>query len=87
MREIRYTSFSPAGPAITPVGQDTGEPDAVLDPNDPIFQIMGGQAPKRDFSQLQAWQKDNPASNRARIMRETGIKPGTPAWFALWFGK
>ena len=67
---------------------ETGHEDAVLDANDPIFQIARGEnVPKRDFSQLQAWQKDNPASDRARIMRETGIKPGTPAWFALWFGK
>jgi len=67
---------------------DTGEQDAVLDANDPIFQIARGEnVPRRDFSQLQAWQKDNPANNKAQIMRETGIKPGTPAWFALWFGK
>jgi hypothetical protein len=26
-------------------------------------------------------------SQNARIMREQGIKPGTPAWFELWFGK
>ena len=67
---------------------DIGEQDAVLDANDPIFQIARGEnVPRRDFSQLQAWQKDNPANNKAQIMRETGIKPGTPAWFALWFGK
>ena len=67
---------------------ETGHEDAVLDPNDPIFQIAGGQdVPRRDFSQLPAWQQHNPHSERARIMRETGIKPGTPAWFALWFGK
>jgi hypothetical protein len=66
---------------------ETGHEDAVLDPNDPIFQIARGEALKRDFSQLQAWQKDNPQNDKARIMREQGIKPGTPAWFALWFGK
>ena len=67
---------------------ETGEADAVLDPNDPIFQIARGEnVPRRDFSQLQAWQKDNPQNNKARMMREQGIKPGTPAWFALWFGK
>ena len=67
---------------------ETGHEDAVLDANDPLFQIATGQeVPRRDFSQLQAWQKDNPQSERARIMRENNIKPGTPAWFALWFGK
>jgi hypothetical protein len=34
--------------------------------------------------ELPAWQKDNPQNEKARIMREQGIKPGTPAWFALW---
>ena len=87
MREIRYTGFTPAGPTTADIGKDTGEPDAFIDPNDPIFQIAGGQAPRRDFSQLQAWQKDNPHNNKARMMREQGIKPGTPAWFQLWFGK
>ena len=67
---------------------DTGMDDAVLDANDPIFQIATGQdAPRRDYSQLQAWQKDNPQNNKARYMKEHDIKPGTPAWFALWFGK
>jgi len=66
---------------------DNGMEDAVLDPNDPIYQIAGGHAPRRDFSQLQAWQKDNPDNSKARMMREQGIKPGTPAWFQLWFGR
>ena len=67
---------------------ETGEADAVLDPNDPIFQIARGEnVPRRDFSQLQAWQKDNPQNSKAQMMREQGIKPGTPAWFQLWFGR
>ena len=69
------------------VSDTNGEADAVLDVNDPIYQIAGLEAPKRDFSQLQAWQKDNPASEKARMMREQNIKPGTPAWFALWYGR
>lgn len=86
MREIRYTGFTPSGPTTADIGKDTGEPDAYLDPNDPIFQLMGGTAPKRDFSQLPCWQKDS-SNDRAKIMREQGIKPGTPAWFALWYGR
>lgn len=67
---------------------DTGHEDAYLDPNDPLFQIARGEeAPKRDFSQLQCWQKDDPQNDKARYMRENGIKPGTPAWFQLWFGR
>jgi len=66
---------------------ETGEEDAVLDPNDPIFQIARGEEPNRDYSQLVAWQKDNPQNNKALYMKDNNIKPGTPAWFALWFGK
>jgi hypothetical protein len=36
---------------------------------------------------LPAWQKDNPQNSKAQMMREQGIKPGTPAWFSLWFNK
>ncbi len=65
----------------------TGHPDAVLDANDPIYQIAGLEAPKRDYSQLPCWQQSDPENSKAKIMREQGIKPGTPAWFALWYGK
>lgn len=27
------------------------------------------------------------ASDKARIMRENNIRPGTDAWFKLWFAK
>lgn len=27
------------------------------------------------------------ASEKARLMREHNIKPGTPEWFQLWFSK
>ena len=36
MREIRYTGFTPAGPTTADIGKDTGEPDAFIDPNDPL---------------------------------------------------
>ena len=26
-------------------------------------------------------------SNKGQIQREQGIKPGTDAWFKLWFGR
>jgi hypothetical protein len=80
MKELKFTSADF-------VQGSQGHDDAVLDPNDPIFQMGVSAVPKRNFNDLQAWQKDNPANEKARIMRETGIKPGTPAWFALWFGK
>lgn len=27
------------------------------------------------------------ASEKSKIMRDKGIKPGTPEWFQLWFSK
>ena len=78
MRQYRFTSTATANDAI---------PDAVMDPNDPAFQIANGVVPRRNYVELPAWQQNNPANEKARMMREQGIKPGTPAWFALWFGK
>lgn len=65
---------------------DSSIPDAHIDPNDAAFQIANGVVPRTNFMELPAWQKDNPANEKARMMREQGIKPGTPAWFALWGG-
>lgn len=78
MRQYRFTSTANSDSAI---------PDAVLDTNDPAFQIANGVVPRPNYSELPAWQQHNPANDKARMMREQGIKPGTPAWFALWFGK
>lgn len=66
---------------------DQGYTDAILDPNDPIFQTTNAVVPKMNVADLPVWQQHNPANEKARIMREHGIKPGTPAWFALWFDK
>jgi len=64
---------------------EQGYDNAVLDANDPVFQITRGEeVPKRNFADLPAWQQDNPQNEKARYQREHGIKPGTPAWFALW---
>jgi len=64
---------------------EQGYDNAVLDANDPIFQIARGEeAPRRNFADLPAWQQDNPNNSKAQYQREHGIKPGTPAWFALW---
>jgi hypothetical protein len=27
------------------------------------------------------------AADKAKFMKEHGIKPGTPAWFELWYGR
>ena len=77
MREIRFGSPANPNPEI---------PDAHLDPNDPVM-IQQYGIPKPNYQELPCWQKDNPANEKARMMREQGIKPGTPAWFQLWFGR
>ena len=69
------------------VDKNPGVDDAVLDPNDPVFQIANGVVPQMNYNELPAWQQNNPANDKARIMREQGIKPGTPAWFQLWYGR
>lgn len=80
MKELKFTSANF-------VQGDQGYSDAVMDPNDPIFQMGASAVPKRNLTELPAWQQHNPANDKARMMRDQGIKPGTPAWFQLWFGK
>jgi hypothetical protein len=77
MKQYRFTSTANSDSAI---------PDTVLDEHDPVFSIANGVVPRTNFMTLPAWQKDNPQNDKARLMREQGIKPGTPAWFALWGG-
>jgi hypothetical protein len=57
--------------------------DCYLDPTDPVHQYMG--VPKLAVPQITI--NKNNGSEKARIMREQNIKPGTEAWFKLWFGK
>jgi hypothetical protein len=75
MKQYRFTST---------YNSDSSIPDAHIDPADPAFAIATGVVPRTNFMELPAWQKDDPQNEKARIMREQGIKPGTPAWFALW---
>jgi hypothetical protein len=54
--------------------------DCVLDPSDPIYtQVTGKPAPSH-LPQIAV-------DDRGRIQREQNIKPGTPEWFQLWFGR
>ncbi|CAB4129739.1 hypothetical protein UFOVP116_99 [uncultured Caudovirales phage] len=72
------------------------EDDCVLDASDPIHQIkaaqfMDGLGSASYLEQLAAANQENkpvaPTINRALIMKENGIKPGTEDWFKLWFDK
>lgn len=59
------------------------EDDCYLAPDDPVHQHMG--IPKPAVPQVII--NNNNGSEKARIMREQNIKPGTDEWFKLWFKK
>jgi hypothetical protein len=71
--------------------------DCYLDPNDPIHELkvvqhlagLGGEARLAEYRAQKTLNNGSnitvTAAENARIMREQNIKPGTPAWFKLWF--
>jgi hypothetical protein len=71
--------------------------DCYLAPEDPIHGLkvvsyMGGlNATERLHEYNAAVQESNRvksgAVDKAKYMKENGIKPGTPAWFELWYGR
>lgn len=73
------------------ITQDSQE-DCYLAPDDPIHelkisQFMGGLGSEQRLAEYRAKQKESTVScDKGRIMKEMNIKPGTPAWFELWFG-
>jgi hypothetical protein len=64
-----------------------------LDPNDPVFALhqktrlggLGNTQALSDYSNSDT-SAANTQLNRAKIQLDNQIKPGTPEWFALWFG-
>lgn len=71
--------------------------DCYLSPDDPIHALkvvsyMGGlnaterlheyNASVREANRVKSGELD-----KAKYMKDNGIRPGTPAWFELWFGK
>lgn len=71
--------------------------DCYLDPADPINELkitamLGGLGAEARLAEYKA--KTAEANrintgdvNKAKFMKDNNIKPGTPAWFELWFGK
>jgi hypothetical protein len=59
------------------------EDDCYLAPDDPAHEYMG--IPKQAEPLITI--NNNNGSEKAQIMREQNIKPGTEAWFKLWFGR
>jgi hypothetical protein len=86
MRQYRITGF--------PVDTST-DPDCALSPDDPIHALQSsnwlGELGADRRMQEYLTKREMPAygnvgNENAKIMREQGIKPGTPAWFELWYG-
>jgi hypothetical protein len=71
--------------------------DCYLAPEDPIQELkiaamMGGLGAQARLDEYKAKvaeaNKVNTGSiDKATYMKDNNIKPGTPAWFELWFGR
>ena len=78
------------------ISQDSPD-DCYLSPDDPIHELrisayMGGlgvEARLAEYrSKVAEANKVNTGSvNKAKYMKDNNIKPGTPAWFELWFDR
>lgn len=84
MKQYRITSID-----TTPQSED----DCMLDANDPIHEMkavamFGGLGAEEALLNYNSLNKPVVVgSNKGQIQREQNIKPGTDAWFKLWFGQ
>lgn len=83
MRQIRITTAN-----LT----TQSENDCILDPSDPVHQLMGvsqvgGIGSMEALANYRAINAPIvTGSDKGQIAREQNIKPGTDAWFKHWFG-
>jgi hypothetical protein len=71
--------------------------DCYLTPDDPIHELkivsyMGGLNATERLHEYNAKVREatrvgSNSINKAKYMKDYGIKPGTVAWFELWFGQ
>lgn len=66
--------------------------DCYLSPDDPIQELIACQAldglgSQQRLDELRSETYIDISNNKGQIQREQNIKPGTPEWFKLWFGK
>jgi hypothetical protein len=74
--------------------------DCYLSPNDPIHELkiasyLGGLGSEARLQEYKAKQREinkngdtlMSGNDKAAYMKQNNIKPGTPAWFELWYGK
>ena len=80
MREWRQFKISSSD--IVPKEED----DCFIPPDDPMWNHIGADKIKSVAPAITN-NFDNSGSEKARAMREQNIKPGTEAWFKLWFSK
>ena len=83
MKQYRITSWD--------IPQDDLN-DCYIAPDDPIHELkiaqsLGGLGANERLAEYKANQAQNRIeSDKGRFQRENNIKPGTPAWFELWYG-
>lgn len=83
-QEYRITAAN-----ITPPARE----DCVLSPDDPAQEIarlqflggLGNAARLTEYRALEGSNISKTAAEKAEIMRQNNIQPGTPEWFQLWF--
>lgn len=81
MKEYKITSAN----FVTP--GESGEPDAYMDPAElATLKQEAGITGLLDNQQSSPSVPFPEGSNKGQIQREQNIKPGTEAWFKLWFG-
>ena len=78
------------------ISQDSPD-DCFLSPEDPIQELkiasylggLGAVARLAEYNAETAKRNmvNNTTNDKAKYMKEFGVKPGTPAWFELWYGK
>jgi len=74
--------------------------DCYLSPGDPIHELkiasyLGGLGSEARLQEYKAKQREinkngntlMSGNDKAAYMKQNNIKPGTPAWFELWYGK
>ena len=73
------------------LNQDSGD-DCYLDPNDPIHELkaiqhLAGLGADARLQEMRGSNISVTGSEKGKIQREKGIKPGTDEWFKLWFSR
>jgi len=81
MTQRRFTSadFVPEG--------ESGEPDAVLDSNDPIHELkkLSGTDQQPRWEKYDGINISRTGMEKRELEKKHNIQPGTPEWFRLWF--